>query len=400
MDIDPWGDLEAIQGVKGETEEITTSETETAENAPVGGLVGIAPMSMGVSSYSVTGSGSVYWGNSSTNPLISPMSLSRTISRGVNFLASTVCSTNGVYGSISSGYLDINIPVSYTKADYESVEISGSIVLAWLVKNVVTSYGFYLFATGGDLLINGTAVQSNISFSSNGRISINESISMKDYAVINQIGFRFYFVNVSQTAIGTSVSATIGLHLYLDDNITLSNTNSTSGLLGSIIAWLMSIRDGISNVASSIASLPGKIADLIIEGIKGLFIPSEEDITAMKAKYQTLLEERLGFIYQVFDLVLGFFSNLLAAFQGASEYTFQFPGISVPVNGQTHVLLEPTKVDLNNTAFTYIRPIAGTAVAIVCVIAFANTGYEMVAALISGVSYFEFLKRKKEGAEE
>lgn len=46
-----------------------------------------------------------------------------------------------------------------------------------------------------------------------------------------------------------------------------------------------------------------------------------------------------------------------------------------------------------------LRPVLGTIVAFVSVIAFVNMSFSMVAALISGVSYFDFLKSGKGGGD-
>lgn len=167
----------------------------------------------------------------------------------------------------------------------------------------------------------------------------------------------------------------------------------TKGLLATIIEWLTSIRDGIVNVGTAIAQLPGKIANLIIDGIKSLFIPSEEDLNGLKDQYEALLSERLGFIWQAGEWITSFGSDLLSALSGGSEAEFVFPGVGFDMNGEHYQLIAEQTVDFDaNGIVTVIRPFVGTIVALVVVAACVNLFHDMVGALISGKSYFDFLK--------
>ena len=65
------------------------------------------------------------------------------------------------------------------------------------------------------------------------------------------------------------------------------------------------------------------------------------------------------------------------------------------MNGTTYVLAEPSQVSLQNAFFDVVRPVLGTIVAIVCVVAFINTARYMIAAVVSGATYFEFLKGRR-----
>lgn len=157
----------------------------------------------------------------------------------------------------------------------------------------------------------------------------------------------------------------------------------TNGLLNTVIS-------GISETINSITALPGKIAD----AIKGLFVPSQEDLTAIKDHYNQLLSSRFGFVYQAGDMVTGFFTDFSSALQSEDEYEFVFPGIAFPMNGETIVICEEMPVDLDNDVMAALRPVLGTIITIISVLGFINVASDMLEAMISGKSYHDFLHRK------
>lgn len=117
---------------------------------------------------------------------------------------------------------------------------------------------------------------------------------------------------------------------------------SSSGLLGGIIEWIKSIWEGIKNLPGNIANaIKGffdsivtaltNLGNFIIDGIKNLFIPSEEDITKMKDQWDNLLADRFGALYQVVELI----SDYASSFTKQSKYTITFPSISIPLAGST-----------------------------------------------------------------
>lgn len=166
---------------------------------------------------------------------------------------------------------------------------------------------------------------------------------------------------------------------------TVSELRETNGLLTGILS-------GLNNIFQSITDLPGKIAD----AIKSLFVPSQDDLTAVKTKYEQLLSERLGFVWQAGDMVNDFFSDFHGALQDSDEYEFVFPGIAFPMNGELIVICEEMTVDLDNDVMVALRTVLGTVVTIISVLGFISVARDMAYALISGKSYYDFLHRKEE----
>lgn len=182
-----------------------------------------------------------------------------------------------------------------------------------------------------------------------------------------------------------------------------------SGQLGSIQQGIGNVQQSVDNVGTKldgvqetltetkeeITSLPQKIATSITEGVKGLFIPSQEDLLGIKDEYEDMLSEKLGFIWQAFDLLTTFVSDLQTNLESGEAYEFNFPGIKLPMQGEEFVLVAETPVSLENELMDVLRPVLGTIVSIICVTLFVNMAHDYVLAIVSGVSAYEFERRKE-----
>lgn len=154
------------------------------------------------------------------------------------------------------------------------------------------------------------------------------------------------------------------------------------------------VQETLTETKEEITSLPEKIATSITEGVKGLFIPSLDDFTDVQYKYQEMLSEKLGFIWQAFDLLMTFFSDLQTNLESGEAYEFTFPGVKVPINGEEFVFIAETPVSLENELMDVLRPVLGTIVSIVCVTVFVNMAHDYALAIISGISAYQFERRK------
>lgn len=154
------------------------------------------------------------------------------------------------------------------------------------------------------------------------------------------------------------------------------------------------VQEAVTDVKEEVASLPQKIATAILDGIKSLFIPSEEDLTQIKTEYEDMLAEKLGFIWQAFDLLTTFVGDLQSSLEDGQAYEFVFPGIKFPMQGEELVLIPETPVSLENGLMDVLRPVLGTIVSAIAVIAFVNMAHDYVLAIVSGISAYEFERRK------
>lgn len=133
-------------------------------------------------------------------------------------------------------------------------------------------------------------------------------------------------------------SATYYLTVSSDNcKITQSGSLSDEGLIDGIIEWLKSILQSIQelpdkigvwlqNIVDTITELPDKI----LEGIKGLFIPSEEEMAAIKDKFDLLMQERFGALYEAGSFISDYIENFHN--YGAKAY-LTFPTVNVNLSG-------------------------------------------------------------------
>lgn len=254
----------------------------------------------------------------------------------------------------------------------------------------------YSLPTSCNLIVNGKTVLGDTTVtgtSTDSVLTATFQVSAADINNANTISLQLLFASETipnvQISSGSSFNTIVRWHMYAS-SIDWVYEQSTSGLLGGITDWIKSIYE-------TIVGLPSAIADTILSGLQALFVPSETEMQELSNKYNSLFESKLGFLYQMLSKIVDAFNNLVQAMQNAQDYTFVFPGIKIPYNGDYLVIIGETNVSLENDVMAVLRPIVGTAISIIAVLATVSTGFDMVVAVMSGTSYFDFLKGKKGG---
>lgn len=420
MGIDPWGDLGLIQ----ETPEPapTAQISEPAQLDPVviddEGEGGASVFSIGGGkAYSIrTTSANLFtWGYNPKNGMyqskgyITSSALSKkTITSGSELVVDSwgpITGEGRVWETGNNTWFQIytsNNNVSSLSNDY--ITISGTVRFEARMYKKSTSSASW----GSDPTITyPSSIQFTLNYEPIGQPVTGENGVYTFEQTIDVSSFKG--TEILQT--GFQISADIGASMlksgysswrwYFVDKVDFSYNDGpkppaedvTHGLLGSIIQFLQNIVNGIGNIGKAISELPGKIVTALIDGLKSLFIPSEEDLSGIKDQYTQLLEERLGFVWQAGEMVISFGQSVLSAFETATDFQFEFPGVSfeLPELGQV-TLIEPQTVNVNNAFMDVMQPVLGTIVSFICVLAFINTAERMVIAVVSGVSYFHFLK--------
>jgi len=295
------------------------------------------------------------------------------------------------YGYIEAGTA-IDIEVPFEAPANRILLMSGSGTMGLSVSAHVISP--FMYPDSVSIIINGNPVSSPVQLGDMGLFAFSDGEYKLDTEV-ETIGYRFTFDTAKTVLVSPAAgeqlvyTTSYGLLLSFNDQTTWEFTEPEpeyNGLLNTIVGWLRNMWDAI-------VSLPGNIANLILDGVKALFLPSEEDIFELREKYASLFESRLGFVYEGFVWIFDFFSSIVDSFLSSSSYEFVFPGISVPMNGETIVILEETTVSMENGVMDVLRPVCGTAASLIAIAGTLNVLFELLAALISGVSWFEFLKR-------
>lgn len=308
-------------------------------------------------------------------------------------LISGSSSTGKYYSYTSAGKIQMKGTCLYTASDYETLKIVGVVGGHLYLEAKATGVALNrekFEPISVNLLINGSVYGDAVNYGESADWTVEFNNGLQE---ITSIGYQFNFPKYEWST-STDYSGDRILGFWFDDSaMKIGGQDATTGLLSSILGWLQSI-------LNAILSLPANIASAILDGLQSLFVPSQEDFSTLKANYETLLSERLGFIYQGFEWVVDFATTFLGSMQSAGSYSFTFPGVSVPMNGQTYTIIPETAVSLENGVMAVLRPILGTIISFVSVIAFSNSAFDMVTALISGASYFEYLRSKKKGEDE
>lgn len=166
--------------------------------------------------------------------------------------------------------------------------------------------------------------------------------------------------------------------------ITSSVNEGTAAITGTITTESKSIKEKIADAADTVkdklqsvgTSIENKLEDVkngLLEGLKKLFIPDEEAVTAIKDEYDEVFSERFGALYQVSQIIQNFASKLKysgetgiitipkvnLAFDDAQYTVFTFGGYEVN-------LIPDERLEILTTTLKVITSIA-------CTFLFVNT---------------------------
>lgn len=153
----------------------------------------------------------------------------------------------------------------------------------------------------------------------------------------------------------------------------------TGGLLGNIIKIVTNIKDGITdlggkvtsgfgNVVNSITQLPSKIWSFFEDGLKGLFIPTEEQLTDVKTDWDNLLSDRFGGLYQSVQLI----DDYAKTFTNTdSKNTIKLPELSVDLADSTFTF-GGQDVQIIPDKFSFLVDVIKTIISIIATTFFVN----------------------------
>lgn len=326
---------------------------------------------------------------------------------------------NSTYFDYSTLQLSTDVPL-YSKSDGDFLHFKGNISAAFKAFDSDNSpFGSLCYASTVQLLVNGNPVGQAYPINGGSGVFLDGSISLADVGNIYTLGYRFKFNTFTwqdnnqfditvKFLIGDSViwetsKASVGDVISGVDDVK-QEQEKTNGLLGSLIDLVKSIISGlgtivqsIGNIVTAIAELPGKIWTAISDGLQLLFVPSTDEMDDLYRKFSTLMQNKLGFVYESFQLVENLFKTIHNGWSSHSDYTFDFPGIiikGVDLNRPNReIVIAPKQtIDFNNAVFTTLRNTAGTLVSIVAVLACIHAFEKMFIAIISGANYFEYIR--------
>lgn len=165
---------------------------------------------------------------------------------------------------------------------------------------------------------------------------------------------------VTTVPVTTAPSGTGDINVNVDVDMT-----ETNGLLGSIL-------DAISSLGSS-----------IVNGIKNIFLPDQEDIVNWKQTIVNILNETFGGIPELEQQLKNAISSIFSA---TARETVRFEGIKVPAAaGEPEAVIVPAQdVPLKPSGFGDLFSWVETFINIVATIAVANTCFNQIKRIVVG----------------
>ena len=163
-------------------------------------------------------------------------------------------------------------------------------------------------------------------------------------------------LDIIGTMEGSSSSSNTTTVVTYSYNFAVTNVNANISDSGEqysgIIGWIKNVFNSITNLPARIANAIGglftNLGNMLLDGIKGLFIPSEQDIIDIKAEFEEILEDRFGAVYESSKIVNDFANSL-----NSSASTSLIPSGDGSVSNYGSVSFPEVTVNLAGTPFSF-----------------------------------------------
>lgn len=127
-----------------------------------------------------------------------------------------------------------------------------------------------------------------------------------------------------------------------------------------------SILDRVKDIAAGITQLPSKIVNGIKDGLKDLFIPSEDDVSSMRDKFDSLMADRFGAIYEAGSIIADYAGNMT---EQAEKETIEVPELTVNL-ADSDFTFGGYEVEVVPERFDFLVTILKGVLDIICTFAF------------------------------
>lgn len=145
-------------------------------------------------------------------------------------------------------------------------------------------------------------------------------------------------------------------------NVIVDTESVEAGLLSGIIGW-------IKNIYDTIVNLPSKIWEFISEGLKGLFVPDEDSVAEYKDRFDGLLADKFGAVYQVVNLLFESWDDIKNA---DLENTVDIPEVVIPLPDDNEFTFGGYSVVIVPEGFEFMVNAIKIIVGISCTVLFVN----------------------------
>lgn len=235
--------------------------------------------------------------------------------------------------------------------------------------------------------------QSNLE-SANAQITYNESYFSLKFDVtpdkdVTSISILMYF------DIDHFFNITIPSGDYINLDIGSSNTSVSvdvdeeKTLLGKLLDWVKNIYDSVksiptylTNIWNTIKNLPSDIWQFIEDGLKKLFVPDEAYLTEYSNKWDTLLADRFGLVYESFSMA----HDVVTSIEESDAQNILMPSVTIHF-GDTPFTFGGYEVDPVPDKFEFLADACKLVTSIVCTYLFINGllhRYDEVMGVVGG----------------
>ena len=184
------------------------------------------------------------------------------------------------------------------------------------------------------------------------------------------IQFRLRFTGANSLYNGIS-----SLHWNNGSNFKLFTGTGSSSMIECFVedgtkSLLKDIKNGISNLINGITELPSKLWGLIDNGLKGLFVPSETQMTEVKGQWDSLLSDRFGGLYQTVQLIDDYAETFKEP--SVSQTSIDFPEFRLNVGSDSEFVLQAHDVQIVPDRFSFLVDVLKTIISIIATCLFVN----------------------------
>lgn len=235
---------------------------------------------------------------------------------------------------------------------------------------------------------------------------IDDATSIYQYLAISTTGFMLDNTPSELDEITVSIK-----NIEQDVDSIKGTVEDIQGDLSDLNDTVTSIDTTVKNIDNGVAKIDGTLTDMseqlqspdsniwqsgatvIKDSVKELFVPSEEELEQMQLQTFDLVYEKCGLLCDAYYMTNDIVTGILQSLEGEPGI-FNFPGISVPVGGVDFEIVPTQEVSLSNPVVNIFHELLAFMFAGICLFSFFHLCEDMLICLLSGVSYWGFLRSR------
>ena len=297
--------------------------------------------------------------------------------------------------------IDLSFKIKTTIANISEpyvnfINSSGTSVGSGTISVSKSSTDTYVF-TATDLTSNGAYNRIRIQFKGNNSSSFtpfingvsidfttNDTISSTTSGIFDTVKNIFSGISELPSKIYSSLKSSFDSVVTSVSNMSKNVINSLTNLGTSISNGLTTlgnfIVNGLKTFFDTLTNAVVSLGNFLIDGLKTLFIPTIDDFEDIKTKWDTLLEDRFGGLYQAIDYTISFYQG----FSFNTQKTISIPVVTVPLlNGESFVF-GGWSFSLVPSGLSFLAEACKTIISIVVTLSFINAMKNRFDEIIGG----------------